>query len=117
MRKSTFGRRPDFSAAPRRTAGKETAAEAPATVPKNFRRDQRLDFMRKIKPRRPGHGKGARLASCADASFLGNFSFGITRTQVNTWLGNGVCRPAWENRLTISVLMTPTNKPTFAGAL
>jgi hypothetical protein len=31
--------------------------------------------------------------------------------------GNGVCRPAWENRLTVSALMTPTNKPTFAGAL
>src|ERR1035441_5048866 len=24
--------------------------------------------------------------------------------------GNGVCRPAWENRLTNSALMTPTNK-------
>jgi hypothetical protein len=23
--------------------------------------------------------------------------------------GNGVCRPAWENRLTVSALMTPTN--------
>jgi hypothetical protein len=22
--------------------------------------------------------------------------------------GNGVCLPAWENRLTVSVLMTPT---------
>jgi hypothetical protein len=31
--------------------------------------------------------------------------------------GNGVCRPAWENRLTVSALMTPTNKATFAGAL
>jgi hypothetical protein len=31
--------------------------------------------------------------------------------------GNGVCHPAWENRLTVSALMTPTNKTTFAGEL
>jgi len=36
---------------------------------------------------------------------------------LNNLAGNGVCRPAWENRLTVSALMTPTNKPTFAGAL
>jgi hypothetical protein len=35
----------------------------------------------------------------------------------NNFPGNGVCRPAWENRLTVSALMTPTNKTTFAGTL
>jgi hypothetical protein len=35
---------------------------------------------------------------------------------MDNFTGNGVCRPAWENRLTVSALMTPTNKPTFAGA-
>jgi hypothetical protein len=24
--------------------------------------------------------------------------------------GNGVCRPEWENRLTVSALITPANK-------
>jgi CrcB protein len=34
----------------------------------------------------------------------------------NIFPGNGVCLPLGENRLTVSALMTPTNKNAFAGA-
>jgi hypothetical protein len=44
-------------------------------------------------------------------------SVALRRALAKNFAGNGVCRPAWENRLTISALMTPTNKTTFAGAL
>src|SRR5579872_4247054 len=38
------------------------------------------------------------------------FLIALTSQPLNNTLGNGVCLPSWENCLTVSVLMTPTNK-------
>ena len=46
-----------------------------------------------------------------------SFSIAMRTVLSEYFPGNGVCHLKWENRLTVSVLITPTNRLTFAGAL